>query len=442
MAKTFTERDEYQRKSIAIKLEQLLNTSLDISPIVIDGSWGTGKTEFSVKLQNYLLEKNEERIVVYIDAFKEDHCEDPLLSITAAIANVLPALEKDELIKKAIPAIKFGVKTALKAGAGWVLRQETDKLADDFQEAIKTASNAAIDGTIENLISEHMEAELNIKALNDKLKELAASKKIIIIIDELDRCRPTFAVDMLEKIKHIFDAPNVKFILVANLSQLKAAINHVYGSSVDSQNYLDKFIKFTIRLPNTFRPDGYESYHTSLSHWNNIVHNNDLTQPINYELSERIIEILCIRPLSLREVETLHRYVEIYQTVTEMSIGKGKLYVYNLVTFIGIYLYCFSNNRILDDISSQSSLKEIAAMLGITKIKVDLQNPYDIPHHHLVFFGLIKDREKEFVNYLPTTKEELEVLRDITQSLTKNDFRGFNYAANIISTFEKLSLFK
>ncbi|MDM2854283.1 KAP family NTPase [Citrobacter sp. Cpo065] len=440
METTFDTRDEYQRRAIAEKLETLLDSNLDISPLVIDGYWGTGKTEFSLKLCNLLSKNTEERIVIYIDAFKEDHCEDPLLSITAAIANVLPEKEKRELIKKAVPAIKFGVKTALKAGAGWILRQNADGLTEEFQKAIKDTSNAAIDGTIENLISEHMESESNIKALNNKLRELSTNKKIILIIDELDRCRPTFAVELLEKIKHIFDAPNVNFILVANLSQLKAAINHVYGSSVDSQNYLDKFIKYIVRLPDTFKPDGFQTFHTSHTHWDILVEKSTLTQPIRMALSERIEEVINARQLSLREIECLHRYLEVYQLLSKNSISNENIYVYNLTRFLAVYTYCFGDKSKLRNANSTETLNEIARVLNIDNIALKDETSYSIPHYLVIFYGLIRTNKQLTTKYINPDDGSLEILSDLCDRISRSDFSDFSYNKTFQVAYDKLSL--
>lgn len=440
METTFDTRDEYQRRAIAEKLETLLDSNLDISPLVIDGYWGTGKTEFSLKLCNLLSKKTEERIVIYIDAFKEDHCEDPLLSITAAIANVLPEKEKRELIKKAVPAIKFGVKTALKAGAGWILRQNTDGLTEEFQQAIKDTSNAAIDGTIENLISEHMESESNIKALNNKLRELSTNKKIILIIDELDRCRPTFAVELLEKIKHIFDAPNVNFILVANLSQLKAAINHVYGSSVDSQNYLDKFIKYIVRLPDTFKPDGFQAFHTSHTHWDILVEKSTLTQPIRMALSERIEEVINARQLSLREIECLHRHLEVYQLFSKNSISDKNIYVYNLTRFLAVYTYCFGDKSKLRNANSTETLNEIARVLNIDNIALKDETSYSTPHYLVIFYGLIRTNKQLTTKYINPDDGSLEILSDLCERMSRSDFNDFSYNKTFQVAYDKLSL--
>lgn len=81
------------------------------------------------------------------------------------------------------------------------------------------------------------------------LAELARDERMIIVVDELDRCRPDFSITLLEKIKHVFEVPNVSFLLVANMNQLSAAISHVYGNGSDISRYVDKFIKIVVSLP-------------------------------------------------------------------------------------------------------------------------------------------------------------------------------------------------
>jgi len=301
---TFDDRDEYQRKPIAKNLISLIDTNVDISPVLIDGNWGTGKTEFSLKMQRLIIAEHPDKKVIYIDAFKEDHCDDPLLSVTAAIAKSLPEPKQKELIKKIIPALKFTGTAAIKAGATWLLKQETETLAEEFQDALKDTTNAAIDGVMEDIIKDHMDAEKNIMALKEKIRELATASQIIIIVDELDRCRPDFSIAMLEKIKHIFDIENVYFILITNLQQLKASVNHIYGHSVNADSYLDKFIKYTLSLPETFKPDNYSHSHTSLHHWLSLANDSSTHRDSCLLMKAQFEELLRIRPLSLRETET------------------------------------------------------------------------------------------------------------------------------------------
>ena len=325
---SFSDRDEFQRKSIAENIVKLLNPDTDISPLVIDGDWGTGKTEFSIKLKNLIIEQDPESKVIYIDAFKGDHAESPLLLIASAIARILPEKEKQAFIKKAIPAIRFGMKTVLKAGAGWVLRQETDNMAEEFQDAIKKASNAAIDGTVENILEDHIEAEKNINSLKTCIEELSAKQRTVIIIDELDRCKPNFSTSILEVIKHIFDTQNVYFILVTNTKQLRASINHIYGYSLDSQKYLDKFIKYTISLPDTFKNGRYENFKASVIYWLQLAKDSPNLSLIEKHIGEEVRQLITQTNLSLRETHTFARNLNIFQTLEENRITDRTYYIY------------------------------------------------------------------------------------------------------------------
>lgn len=72
---------------------------------------------------------------------------------------------------------------------------------------------------------------------------------LVVIIDELDRCRPDFAVRTLERIKHLFEVENVIFVLMLNRVQLCASIRGCYGADVDADGYLRKFLLFSLQLP-------------------------------------------------------------------------------------------------------------------------------------------------------------------------------------------------
>jgi hypothetical protein len=73
--------------------------------------------------------------------------------------------------------------------------------------------------------------------------------KIVIIIDKLDRCRPTYAVQLLERIKHLFDVEGIVFVLGIDREQLSHSIKALYGSEFDAIGYLKRFIDLDYRLP-------------------------------------------------------------------------------------------------------------------------------------------------------------------------------------------------
>ncbi|WP_312315168.1 P-loop NTPase fold protein [Atlantibacter sp.] len=440
MSLTFNDRDEYKRKVIAERLAKLIDSSTDISPTVIDGNWGTGKTEFSLKLLDYITTSYPEKKVIYIDAFKEDHCEDPLLSVTAAIASALPPSKQKDLIQKAIPALKFTGSTALKALAGWLLKQEAGKLADDFQQALKDTSNAAIDGAMENLVQEHIDAESNVNALKDKIREFSSENQIIIIVDELDRCRPTFSIDMLEKIKHIFDIKNVFFILVTNLNQLKASVNHIYGHSVNSQSYLDKFIKYTLTLPETFKPDGYTITHTSEAHWKGLAAKAPEQTASCHLMKEQIGELLKVRPLSLRETETLFRYYSIFQTLSEIRINEERLYSWNLTALSAIYLYCFAEKSAVTNFPSKDSLISLIDSLNIKNINLNVEDSYIIPHYFYVIYGMCKENSISTGEYFNLHEDSIKKIDEIFEGLNGRGFSRFNFTKTMKATFDTFSL--
>jgi hypothetical protein len=73
--------------------------------------------------------------------------------------------------------------------------------------------------------------------------------KLIIFIDELDRCRPTFAIETLEIIKHYFNQKDIVFVFAIDLEQLSYSISTMYGVGMDSAGYLRRFFDFNIRIP-------------------------------------------------------------------------------------------------------------------------------------------------------------------------------------------------
>lgn len=401
---TFESRDEYKRKPIAEKIISILESPLKISPIVIDGDWGTGKTEFSKKLAA-LIESNESgHKVIYIDAFTEDHNDAPILTIMAAIVALYPESEKKEIISKALPALRFGLKTVLKAGAGWVLKQNADDITDEFQDAIKDVTNSAIDGTVEALLDDHIEAKKHLLALKEVLAELTSKNKITIIIDELDRCKPSFAISIIENIKHVFDTENLNFLLVANISQLKASINHIYGSAVDSERYLDKFIKFTYSLPVTFKENNHDDTLASTSHWRMLCNQSDNLKKAEESSSDFVKKFIKLKKLSLREVETLSRYIEIYQTLSQNGISNKWISGYCLYRTLAVILYSFDRKLALSYIENKVDPQQLMNFFGVPKFPYD-GDEYDIEIYYYALFGVTSEYIPDGSPLLPSDNE-------------------------------------
>lgn len=371
-ALTFDERDEFQRKSIAEKVTSLLHADIDISPMVIDGSWGTGKTEFCHKLIN-LMHGNDTHHLIYIDSFRADHANEPLMTVLAEVIKVLPDDDsKQGFMKKALPAVRYGFKTIAKAGVSHLLRQDVADVVDDFDKQIQGAADKAIDATVESVLKDHVKAEQNLKALQTALREIASVKPIILFVDELDRCRPNFAVDMLEIIKHTFDVEGVSFVLITNTQQLKASVNHCYGSAVDAQRYLDKFVKFTVALPETVDTNGHRESIAALEHYKNLVRSNPLLEELRlFECgSIRMVNnLITENNLSLREVETIVRHIEIYVTLSQQGyLSTNTIFGYKVMTLLAISVYSISPSVANSILAKKLDANQFGQLMGVEKL--------------------------------------------------------------------------
>jgi hypothetical protein len=367
---TFKLRDEFNREDIAIKVIKLLRSEIQVSPLVIDGSWGLGKTEFCHKLI-HLMGGDDTHHLIYIDAFKADHADEPLLTVLAKVLEVIPDdAQKKGFTKKAMPALRYSLKVGGKALVSHLLRQDADSVIDDFENEVQKVADKAIDASVESLLKDHIEAEKNLKALQEALKTIAKQKPIVLFIDELDRCRPDFSVLMLETIKHTFDVDGVQFVLVTNTNQLKASINHCYGNNIDAQRYLDKFLKFTFTLPNTTNENSHEITMASVSHYRNSIAKSEIIKGLEldqHSCLNLVKQVITTNNLSLREVETLVRYLEIYQTVCN-GLDKGTNWLYKLIRLLGVLLVSIKPNLAKDISLNQLDAKLLGDFLGVESL--------------------------------------------------------------------------
>ena len=401
---TFDTQDEFKRKPIAENIIRLLTSDIDLSPMVIDGGWGTGKTEFCQKLIRLMQQKHSDYQPVYIDAFRSDHSGEPLLALLAEIIKACtpedtdeqPSEQRKDLTKEIAKAAGFVMKTVAKAAVGHVLKQNTADLAEGLQQIIndgqdadslaETVTDAAatiashtIDAAVEALLKEQIEAEKNLETLRACLKRLAAAKPIILFIDELDRCRPDYAVDMLEVIKHVFDVENVKVVLVTNTKQLRAAINHRYGMEVDAQKYLDKFLKYSFALPDKVVARFEEERAlVAVEYFKRLIRDGRLKGLIGQEITMDLINDLIERnDLSLRETERLVRFLEIYHSLSQNLSGTTR-WEYVVLRVTGVFIFCFYPS-LMDDINkNRTDSKDFARLFNIQSLANIPKNSFGV----------------------------------------------------------------
>jgi hypothetical protein len=217
--------------------------------IAVDAPWGSGKTWIAEKLQDHLKQHHEIETCIYINAFEFDFHHDPFVILVSAI---LGAIDKEgaatkELKSAAIEVVKTGLPLAVKGVAKKLVENYVGEDFKEFAEGLAEKSDKAI-GKLLDSFAETREAAANFK---ENLQRATKKSKgpIVIVIDELDRCRPTFALEMLERVKHLFDVPGVVFILFVHMDALVSAIRKTYGLGADAESYLKKFISIRMQLP-------------------------------------------------------------------------------------------------------------------------------------------------------------------------------------------------
>ncbi len=264
------ENDRLNREPKCVELTNLVQNITDPLVINLDGQWGEGKSTFvqmwqaHLKLAGKQSDKAEGFESIYIDAFAHDYMDDPFVAVVTSVYSQIKENfpEQEGLVNEVESfknkAISAG-KKVMTFGAGLAVRVATSGALDgeDFEAVskdISKKSGSAVEKYLRNKFENDSEKEV-IKQFRDQLQTLGKAVReyqnfpLLIIIDELDRCRPTFAIEMLEKIKHLFSVENVTFLLVTNNEQLECSIRSVYGESINAGLYLQKFITLSFYLP-------------------------------------------------------------------------------------------------------------------------------------------------------------------------------------------------
>ena len=174
--RTFEDRDEFKRERIAdsiIRLIQEENEKVKLFPMVVNGNWGSGKTEFCHKLKNKI--QSDEKIkwqTIYIDSFKFDYTEDPLSVLISQIMSI-NSENKKEIIQKAIPILRTTGKIIGKSAISWILKQNADTISEDFAKAL----NETISPSIEQYLDDLEKVKSSIEDLQKYLTGIAAKRK-------------------------------------------------------------------------------------------------------------------------------------------------------------------------------------------------------------------------------------------------------------------------
>lgn len=342
----------FDREPFGDALINLIQSSEDELIISLDAKWGEGKTTF-IKMWQGLLNCEQNKIPnIYINAFENDFNDDPFIPIAGAIIDYA---KKAELYHTEILDKAKGIGTLLSSlAANYTIQKISFNTIDDLDDMKGKITEALSDTAInalEKRLTSH-EGEINlIKSFKEILTKISEGKNnenkkpLIIIIDELDRCKPSYAVAMIEKVKHIFSTKNVFFVLVMHKAQLVESLKCVYGQGLDASTYLQKFIHIETTLPK-------KRYLSNIN-------NNDVTKYCDHLFRSHALNNLHgYRPADiLKNIETLANHM-----------GLSLRQLEKIFIVLALYLKSFPNDSNNVGFHISSPPDELIILLIVIKI--------------------------------------------------------------------------
>ena len=233
--------------------------------IGLDARWGEGKTFFVRQIETtlkYLYKKrfnleekksdsNKKEIndafsnsilrnielkklykPIYYNAWLYDYHNDPLISLLHVLIKKSGKCISTEIDSKKISEKLISIVSSFSLSIPFLEVNFENLNENDILEEIKTAED--IRETVKEILNEII---------------VENTEKLVIFIDELDRCRPDFAIAILERMKHYFDDDRIIFVVSVNKEQLIHTISKYYGEQFDSTAYLNKFFDINMHLP-------------------------------------------------------------------------------------------------------------------------------------------------------------------------------------------------
>ena len=314
--------DKLERKSIIENLSPIIDNTNEPFILAIDAKWGNGKTTF-INLWRAYLNQTYGIQSIYLNAWEIDYSSDPLIVILGELNNYIRNnySSSDDIKDKFDNVKQIGAKIIKKSLPAFAKGMTNGLL--DLDSGIENAISAFSENIAKELIEKFSEEKESINAfkenINILIENIGDSKPFIFFIDELDRCRPLFAIHLLERIKHLLETPGLIFVFSIDKSQLIQTIKSQYGN-IDGDSYLKRFFDLEYKLPEPNK-DQFCDYLNSFYNWDNLLQTkiiDGFRHKVNHlEMIKYLSKSL---DLSLREIEKIFLYTDlIYKSLPERA---------------------------------------------------------------------------------------------------------------------------
>jgi hypothetical protein len=350
--------DLFMRKDFAESLLSLIKNVDESVVLCVDAPWGDGKTTFA---RMFIADLKIRGInCIYYDAYEHDYFDDPFISFSAEIISLVDNTFKEEsfahTLKKDFKTkakkvggklLTVGTRIGVKAITLGIIKDSDIDAISSIREDIASNAAEASSAIVGRAIDDYSSTKNHIVAFKEKLSELGKEVKnyqkfpLLIIIDELDRCRPDFALTLLERIKHLFNADHLSFLLLTNTTQLENYVKTTYGSDIDARNYLHKFLTLSVKLPKNELDEFKNDY---LKYVNHLIKHHGIDG--QRDIDSVLVWLFQYYQFSLREMERSISILTIY-----FSQLTNKPMILNLIaSFLAVIKIRFP--EIFDDLST------------------------------------------------------------------------------------------
>ena len=361
------------RKEPAVILTQIVGSIHGPCVLAVDAAWGTGKTTFLRIWSQHL--RNEGFSVVEFNAWETDYSGDPFVALSTELTKEFQehtdeqiAIQATELAKAAKEVIARAVPAAIRVATGGVL--DIDPILALRKETDQSSTLYAKDR-----LSEYLQAQKSVEdfrhilqKMAETLSESSDSRPLVVFIDELDRCRPSYATELLEMAKHLFTVDHIVFVLGVNRSELAHSIKALYGSSFDADGYLRRFFDVDFRLPDP-RRDKFLDVLLHSMQINDYFSDNTIGQTAKKKVEYYLLRDFFSAPeLSLRRIaQSIHRLGLVFASLGDQPPSFAMTAVVALVLrTIDAELYHQFRRR---EISDLDVIDKVFDHPGITDLK-------------------------------------------------------------------------
>lgn len=308
--------DCLQLSDFADKLQKYLSVDHIFTPgslvVGLEAPFGSGKTAFlsmwCKRMHEERTNSTEDPLPVLLNAWEDDFMGDPFFSIMMALIDEIEELQPDkEKLKQLKTVVKHLAWIGIDLANGYI----RNRLKIDLLSAKATAEEKAPlsdnnDLEVFELHNKKKQAFNDLKELLQDFFESTQHVKAIVCVDELDRCRPDYAIQYLETIKHIFDIPGIVFVLAIDKDQISNSARALFGSELNANEYLRKFIDRTFLLP---KPDQVRiSALVDHNHERFIRIESKRADGFDRNISIDVVKTLCtVFAFTLRQIDDLFR---------------------------------------------------------------------------------------------------------------------------------------